>query len=307
MNPPPTRVDIRAGDAHAEIAPDVGGALAAFRYRGRDVMRPTPDDARRERNVRRHACYPLVPYSNRIADARLSFGGTAYTLARNFGDHPHAIHGVGWQRPWTVVDRHEASIRLALEHRPHADAARAWPWPFDAWQSIALVADGAGATLTLVLTIRNAGDEPFPFGLGWHPFFPRDDATVLGLSADGFWQTDATQLPTAHAAATGDRCFDPPRAIGSTALDNVYTGWNGEATLVDAAQRSKTTIRADRGCAFLVVYAPPSRGFVAIEPVTQMTDAFNRADRGERATGTRVLAPATAFSCTMQIETRVRP
>jgi hypothetical protein len=41
--------------------------------------------------------------------------------------------------------------------------------------------------------------------------------------------------------------------------------------------------------------------------VTQMTDAFNRAARGERDTGTRALAPGSAFSCTMEIEVRPLP
>jgi len=300
------RVDIRAGDAHVEIAPEVGGALAGFTHRGHDVLRPTPDEARTQRIVRGHACYPLVPYSNRIANAQLAFAGETYRLAHNLADHPHAIHGVGWQKPWTIVERDQSAVRLALAHRPHGDAALAWPWPFEAWQSIALTADGDVATLTLVMTLRNAGDEPFPFGMGWHPYFPRDNATVLGFCAEGRWQTDSTLLPTAHVAATGALSFDPPRAIGATVLDNVYTNWQGEASLEDGAQQTATTIRADRACAFVVVYAPPSRGFVAIEPVTQMTDAFNRAQRGARATGTRVLAPAAAFSCTMQIESRVR-
>ncbi len=302
--PTPTSVDLVAGDARVELVPDVGGALAAFTHLGLDILRPTSEQARGERNVRRYACYPLVPYSNRIADARLAFGGKTHTLARNSGEHPHAIHGVGWQRPWTIVEHGRASALLALEHRPLGDTAHAWPWPFDAWQSIALTALGDAATLTLALTIRNAGDVAFPFGLGWHPYLPRDNATVLGFGADGLWQTDSTRLPTAHMSATGELCFDPPRAIGATVLDNVYTGWRGEASLVDGAQRMVTTIRADRACAFLVVYAPFARGFVAIEPVTHMTDAFNRADRGERATGSRVLAPGAGFSCTMQIEAR---
>ncbi len=300
-------VELRAADARVELAPTVGGALAAFTYRGTDVLRPASDDARASANVRGFACFPLVPFSNRIANARLAFAGNAYTLARNFGDHPHAIHGVGWQRQWKVTDHGDASARLALEHRPHGDAARAWPWPFDAWQSVALVADDDRALATLVLGLRNAGGEPFPFGLGWHPYFPRSDATVLGLRASGVWQTDATQLPTTLVAASGDWSFDPPRAIGAAALDNVYTGWDGEVWLVDASTRMKTTIRADRACAFVVVYAPWSRGFVAIEPVTHMTDAFNRAERGDSDTGTRVLAPGAGFSCTMQIEARLAP
>jgi len=32
-----------------------------------------------------------------------------------------------------------------------------------------------------------------------------------------------------------------------------------------------------------------------------MTDAFNRAARGERGTGTRILPPGASFSCTMRL------
>jgi aldose 1-epimerase len=49
------------------------------------------------------------------------------------------------------------------------------------------------------------------------------------------------------------------------------------------------------------VYAPPGRGFVAVEPVTHQTDAFNRAAAGAPDTGTRILAPGQSFSCTMRL------
>jgi aldose 1-epimerase len=46
---------------------------------------------------------------------------------------------------------------------------------------------------------------------------------------------------------------------------------------------------------------PPARDFLAVEPVTHMTDAFNRVARGEAGTGSRTLAAGAAFSCTMRI------
>jgi aldose 1-epimerase len=64
------------------------------------------------------------------------------------------------------------------------------------------------------------------------------------------------------------------------------------------------TVRADRAARFLVVFAPEGRDYLALEPVTHMTDAFNRAARGERGTGTRTLRPGAMFSCTMEIEVR---
>jgi hypothetical protein len=38
-----------------------------------------------------------------------------------------------------------------------------------------------------------------------------------------------------------------------------------------------------------------------------MTDAFNRAQRGESGTGTRTLPPGGAFSCTMRIVAQSLP
>ncbi len=300
-------VSLVAGDARVELAPDVGGAVAGYTFRGRDVLRPTAGVARTGRLVRGHACYPLVPYSNRVEHGRLTFGGRTHLLALNFGDHPHAIHGVGWQRSWRVVSRDESSALIAFDHAAIGEDARAWPWPFHAWQSFALTADGARATLTLKIGVRNTGHEPFPFGLGWHPYFPRDAATALGFSATGFWETDPTCIPTSLVAPAGERRFDPPRPIGATRLDNVYAGWSGRATLVDAPRGHAVDIEGDSACSHLVVFIAASGDFLAVEPVTQMTDAFNRAARGEQDTGTRVLGPGAAFSCTMRVSARALP
>ena len=296
---------LSAGAARVELAPNIGGAVARFAFHDIDVMRPVSPDARAAANVRGFACYPLVPYSNRIANGQLTFDGRTYALARNFGDHPHSIHGVGWQRPWRVAAHDNASALLAFDH--DGSEATAWPWPFRATQSFVLTTADATATLAARITIANTGTDAFPFGLGFHPFFPRTKATELGFDADAVWETDATQLPTSKIAIPGKWRFDPPRAADSVALDNVFTGWRGEATLVDPTRGVATTIRADTAASFLVVYVPPARDFLAVEPVTHMTDAFNRAARNESDTGTRTLAAGAAFSCTMRISARLVP
>ena len=291
-------LELVAGDARVVLAPAIGGAIAAFTLAGTDVMRPMPAGAG---DVRQAAAYPLVPYSNRIRDARLTVGGVEHVLARNFGDEPGSIHGVGWQRAWQVVHHDARSAALALAHGARGDAARAWPWRFDATQTFALVAPDARATLGVTLTIRNRDDVAFPFGLGWHPYFPRDAATTLAFDAGGVWRNDANHLPLAHVPIPPAWNFAQPRAIGAGALDNVFTGWRGHATLATPGHALATTLDADSACRCVVVYAPPGRGFVAIEPVTHETDAFNREARGAADTGTRWLPPGAAFSCTMRI------
>jgi hypothetical protein len=231
--------------------PDVGRRRSGGR-RSASSSRPRPaapsrvhvrrrtSCARRRRHARRgdvrgHACYPLVPYSNRIANARLAVSGRVLELARNFGEHPHAIHGVGWQRPWRVLAHNATSALLALEHTAAGVGARAWPWPFRATQSFALCADRGGATLTVKLALANAGDAPFPFGLGFHPYFPRTPTTALEFEAQSYWETDTTQLPVgriALPAAWRQGLLDARR--GET-IDNVFTNWKGAATLSDPA------------------------------------------------------------------------
>ena len=293
---------LAAGDARVEVAPGAGGAIASFLWRGEHVLRATGAEALAAGSVRQHACYPLVPYSNRIAHATLrTRDGTTFSLARNFGEHPHAIHGVGWQRAWTIDAVEPARVALSILHRAEGEDRRAWPFAFRASQSFALDCERDAAILTLTLALENLDAVAFPFGLGWHPFFARDPATVLAFAAAGVWETERTCLPTRYVPVPDEWRFDPPRRIAATALDNVFGGWTGAATLAWPSTRRQAVIEADRACGFLVVYAPPDGDFVAIEPVTHMTDAFNREVLGEVATGTRWLRPGESRSCTMRI------
>lgn len=299
MNSPAVR--LAAGAAAVELLPAAGGAIGAFSWHGTPVLRPTAPGVIAAHDVRLTSTYPLVPYSNRIRDARLRFGNHDYVLNRNFGDHPHSIHGVGWQREWTVDHAEEKSALLRFEHDAAGANRAGWPWPFRAAQAFELAAGNARAVLTLSLALFNTGSEAFPFGLGWHPFFPRAVATTVRFVARDVWRNDATALPVERVAAAGAWSFAAARNPGVATIDNVFNGWDGTA-VIDAADHSfTTTVEADAACDRLVVYAPSNRDFIALEPVTHETDAFNRAHAGARSTGMRVLRPGEAFSCTMRI------
>ena len=297
---------LSAGAATATIAPDTGGAIASFAYDGRDILRPTPRDAIDAREVRRHACYPLVPYSNRIANATLRHGGLDHALARNFAPEPHAIHGVGWQRAWATVASDATSAQLALVHEATGETRAAWPWPFRATQSFRLRAHATGATLALRLSLENRGDKAFPFGLGWHPFFPKPPGTTLHFDAGAVWSNDAASLPVERIDVPEAWRFAEPRELGDLALDNVFEASTGRATIAWPDRSLAVVVDADSALDRRVVYVPAGRDFLAFEPVTHMTDAFNRAARGVAATGARRLPPGSAFSCTMRLDSHER-
>ncbi len=94
-------IELRAGRLRCELHPELGGCIAGFWRDGEPVLRSTP--AAQLASARLAGCYPLVPFSNRIGHATLVWQGREHPLGRNNGEEPHAIHGVGWQRPWTVL------------------------------------------------------------------------------------------------------------------------------------------------------------------------------------------------------------
>ncbi len=293
-------IELQAGAGRVVVVPDIGGAIATFECGGHAILRPTPEETIVAGDVRSFACFPLLPFSNRIDGATLHWAGRAFALTRYVDSDLCAIHGNGWQRAWRVTQRDTGHLVIDLLHDAAGANAREWPFPYRARQSFALTADATGVTLSVELGIENIGSESFPFGLGWHPYFDRDPQTEIGLVAKHVWHTDASRLPARLGPVPADWSFDPPRAIGATVLDNCFAGWRSPAMVRWPERALAAEISAGPACRFLVAYIPEGKPFFALEPVTHMTDAFNRAGNDED-TGTRVLAPGASFSCTMSI------
>ena len=90
-------VILRKGALRCEVSAQLGAAIAGLWRNDIPVLRSSP--ASQLSQVRLSGCYPLVPFSNRVAHATLLWNGTSHPLVGNFAPEPHAIHGVAWMRP----------------------------------------------------------------------------------------------------------------------------------------------------------------------------------------------------------------
>jgi aldose 1-epimerase len=278
-------IELKAGSLRCELQPALGGSIAGLWLGTLPVLRSTP--ANQLQSSRLSGCYPLVPFSNRIGQASLQWQGTQHPLVRNDGDQPHAIHGVGWQRPWAVLDSDETSAMLAYEHR--ADAA--WPFAFDCSHTYRLRPTG----LEMVLALTNQSDQPAPAGLGWHPYFTKRSASHLRFRAEGRWEMGPDKLPTRRTQASG---IDADCA--GLDVDHCYDGWDGVAELRDEAMR----VRVLSGLGRVVAFTNASRPYVAIEPVSHVNNAVHLYAAGLPAAdlGLVVLAPGESMMAQMSIE-----
>jgi aldose 1-epimerase len=281
-----TTITLGSGPFRCDIRPDLGGCIAGLWWHEVPVLRSTP--GAQLSSVRLSGCYPLVPYSNRVAQAQLVWNGTSHPLIKNHQTEPHAIHGVGWQRPWEVLDQADAFALLSYEHRPDA----AWPFAFDCSQAFRLTDD----RLEISLSVTNQSAHDAPVGLGWHPYFMKHADSHLSFQASGRWEMGEDKLPTQRLPVTGLNA-----ACADLAMDHCFDGWQGEVQL----RCDAWTARVRSSLSRLVVFTQQDRDTVAIEPVSHVNNAFGlMQSRGlsAQALGLQVLQAGQSLSAEMSIQ-----
>ena len=258
------RIELNHGGARCLVLPGLGGSLGGWWVAGRAMLRPADEAAIASGDPTRLSGFPLVPYSNRIADARFVWHGRNVELVANRGDEPHGLHGVGWQRPWQILEQSNTSVVMRLDHPDDGF----WPWPLRAEQRISL---GACA-LTIDLRATNLANEPVPLAIGHHPYFPRVEARVT-LQADAVWLADARNLPA--VAAIPDAQFDlsDGPAVSGREIDNCYSGVRWPMRIDWPDRALNITASANLPCA--VVYANAAADALCIEPVAHLSNALN--------------------------------
>jgi len=278
-------ISLRKQNLRCDIAPAVGGSLTGLWCGDVPVLRETP--TAQLRSALDSACYPLVPYSNRIGNAKLTWAGKQYLLNKNFPPEPHAIHGTGWKSDWAVTRVDSASATLTLNHEPNA----AWPFAFRATQTLQLEDEA----LQMHISITNTHGDVVPAGLGWHPYFAKRPGTQLEFAATGRWAMGPDQLPTQLEAHTGVH-----QDVASLAVDHCFEGWNGVLEWRDSLLKVQVQSDLRR----LVVFTRPELDCVAIEPVSHANNAFNRiseASAAADALGVQRLLPQQTFRAQMRI------
>ncbi len=288
---------LSGGEWDAGVLPEQGGRLTRLTFRGVEVLRSMTEGTSDPLDS---ACFPLVPYCNRIADGAFAWLGDEVQLPHNFPPETSSIHGLGWQSAWEVVSSRD--FNCAMEHRhpglgqrPWEGAIDDWPWACHAEQRVRLGERGCAITLNLT----NLSNVPMPAGLGFHPYFRRRPETQVTFKSNGVWLVDDAQIPTGEIAASdhfGDFASGAP--LPAQTIDHCYMLWDGVARIED--DLGTITLTA-RGAPYLHLYAPEDGSALCLEPVSHMPDAHNQ-DPGDLTS----LPPGCSASLQMWITAAAR-
>jgi aldose 1-epimerase len=280
------------GASSVVIAPEYGAGLLGWLHGDTAILRRALPKAVMG-DFHSMSGFPLVPYANRIAAGRFTWGGRAYAVTRNSGDN--SIHGIGRERAWQVMGAQRNSVSLALTHSGDA----AWPFAFEAALSYAL----NGPCLTVEMSVTNRHASAAPAGLGLHPYFPKQFDAALRFSATGAWQNGPDSLPTHHGPVPPDWSYASPVPVAQSRLDNCFTGWDRLAETI--AGPASLRIEASEAFGNLQVFTPSWADFFCVEPVTHSPDAINRPNLPP-GQGMAVLAPGGTLAGTIRL-TLTRP
>jgi aldose 1-epimerase len=276
--------ELHAGALRLALRPDLGGCISGLWHRDTPILRSTEPAALQA--VRPAACYPLVPYSNRLAYRKFRWKGHDYTTQPNFDDSPHSLHGVGWRRPWEIVSSSVLEVVLRLDHKGDAD----WPFAFEATQYFNLTPH----SMTVQMAITNRTEIAQPVGLGWHPYFVKRERSRLHVELAERWDSDAAGLPIRKHPQSG---IDSD--VSHLDFDNCFDGWRGPARIRDERFSLQLTSSLDH----LVVYTPQDKPYFCVEPVSHVSNAIHMAEPAHH--GLRTLAPGESFEAAMTLEVAV--
>ncbi len=277
------RLVLRNASMAAEVVPQVGGGLARLDWLGdgtpTPLLRALPSDASGVPTPSQLACFPLLPWSNRMTPSGFAFEGRQYVPAPNRAGEPCPIHGDAWQQAWQVAHHTGSALTLTLA-RPDA-------LPFSYEAELRYTLDSAA--LVVDLALRNAGALALPFGIGLHPWMPDPQGARLEAGAERVWSSGPDKLPLSRGGIPDHWRFDTPAALPQDGVDHVFDGWPGRARITWPARGVALEIEADMD--YFILYIPPGRDFFCFEPVDHPINAHNLPGRP----GLTVLAPGATL------------
>jgi aldose 1-epimerase len=271
----------------------------------------------------------LLPYPNRIRGKLSADGKTLETTiagkqvwlpanwkGKNQGAEVHAMHGLILSSKFEDVRYENGAMESKVSGILHAGNFDGhWLSKTDVKVQMVLT----NGTMDMTVTTTNAGKEPLPMAIGFHPYFefpsgdrkqatlhiPSDTRTVVNNYDDVF--------PTGQLVPVKNTPYDftakDGKPLGNLFMDDCFTSLKRDAAghvvieIVDpAAKYGVRIVGLSPEISAIQVYAPPDKNFVAVEPQFNLADPYDKKIWGDRNTGMVTIAPGASVSWHIKIE-----
>jgi aldose 1-epimerase len=267
------------------VVPELGGIVRQLSIRKGltlfSILKtpPTPDALK---NDTESAGELLFPFASRIPEGKYKFLGKEYQLFKNEKNGMNAIHGLVRKQQFHLEEQivHSDHAYIRLSHLIDSPEG----YPFRVKFSIQYTLDTSGK-FTLSFEAVNESLEPCPVMFGWHPYYRLGNEDVeawkIIIPSNQLVTFDDNQIPT------GVEHFhmDQPALLHRKVFDNCFVlnkeSASATTELISENQDVTLSITQETGEGkfnHLVIYTPPERDCIAIEPLTANVNSFNTGD-----------------------------
>jgi len=151
--------------------------------------------------------------------------------------------------------------------------------------------------LNLRFEVANQGNLPFPYGMGWHPYFSTEQLSTSTLSfpSKDFYTCNERSLPIKTIASPLSASFK----LKNTKFDDAYSLHKPECRFESNSYTLNFGFDYPEG-SYLQIYTPPHGKSIAIEPMTCVANSFNN------KIGLKELHPGESDSWDIQMELKIK-
>lgn len=224
-------------------------------------------------------CYPLTykesyasaimfPFCGRIDKGIYLFKGEKYQLSINDKVNNCALHGLLYNKKFEQIaqeiTKEFASITLCYLSD---GTAKGFPFKYKFIVTYILT----DTALTTKITIKNLDENPFPFSLGWHPYFYSENLRKSTLS----FQSTAQAVFNENLLVDSfeKKHITAPFNVEKTQFDDCYA--IAENNVYFSTPDYKISLNTDNSN-YLQIYTPAAnKNVIAIEPITAPSNSFN--------------------------------
>lgn len=230
----------------------------------------------------------LFPFASRIQEGKYTFKDKEYQLDCNEGGK-NALHGLVFDKKFEVVEKQENSNNCAVTVAyKEKKESKGFPFTYEIYVTYSLAEKG----LDVSIKIKNTDTKPYPFTLGWHPYFNSEnlETSTLNFKSDKQIAFDENLITKEVIAYNGNEVFE----IKKQQLDDCFIlNTNKIEFTTPAYQIEITTDLADN---YLQMYTPKGFSVIAIEPMTGVSNSFNN------KIGLQVLRPNQSYSLNWNVK-----
>jgi len=236
----------------------------------------------------------LSPFAGRIREGKYNFNSVAHQLIKNYPEENNACHGFVYNKKFEVIEKtvEENFASCSLEYCYPGDLP-GYPFAY----IIQLTYQLSQVGLTCTTTIKNNSSGQMPLSDGWHFYFDLGiEIDNLKLKAENceLMELDSHMIPTGKREMFDE--FVDGKIIGGRKFDSCFKLKSVDKTetrLISDERKLDLSIWQEAGegkYQYLVIYTPPDRKTIAIEPMTSNINSFNNGE------GLIILNPKESFT-----------